>query len=54
MSAGLIEITGNIVVHHPVAVPTASNIFSITELLRQPGSAPTRTELDAFDMEEAE
>lgn len=45
-----IEITGNIVVHHPVTVPTASNIFSITELLRQPGSALTCSELDALDM----
>lgn len=45
-----IEITGNIVVHHPVRVPTASNIFTIDELLRQPGSAPTREALDALDM----
>jgi hypothetical protein len=33
-----------------VAVPTASNIFSITELLRQPKSAPTRLQLDALDV----
>jgi hypothetical protein len=50
MSAGLIEVTGNLVVHHPVRVRTSSNEFTIDEPLRQPGSAPTAAELDAMDM----
>jgi len=50
MSAGLIEITGNIVVHHAVRVPTASTPFTIDEPLRQLGSAPTCAELDRLDM----
>jgi hypothetical protein len=48
--SGYVEITGNIVVHHAVKVPTSSNVFTIDEPLRQPGSVPTRAELDALDM----